>query len=105
MIATTFIRPLCSQPAPWPDEGPPLLWIAKGLGHGFSSVAIAGGMIVTAGNMEDNTVVTALNMNGEVLWCARNGSAWTKEYPGTRSTPTIDGTRIYHQSPLGNIVN
>jgi len=88
----------------WPDEGPSLVWTAKGLGHGFSSVAIAGGMIVTAGNMEEDTVVTALNMDGEVLWRAKNGEAWTKDYPGTRSTPTIDGTRIYHQSPLGNIV-
>jgi len=41
-----------------------------------------------------------------VLWRARNGRAWTKSsnYPGARSTPTIDGNRVYHQSPLGNIV-
>jgi len=88
----------------WPDEGPSLVWTANGLGHGFSSVAIAGGMIVTVGNIEEDTVVTALNMKGEVLWRAKNGKAWTKDYPGTRSTPTIDGNRIYHQSPLGNIV-
>ncbi len=88
----------------WPDEGPSLVWTVKGLGHGFSSVAIAGGMIVTAGNIEENTAITALSMDGRILWRAMNGKAWTKDYPGTRSTPTIDGTRIYHQNPLGNIV-
>ncbi len=66
----------------WPDEGPPLLWTAKGLGHGFSSVAIAGGMIVTAGNIEEDTVITTLNMKGEVLWRAKNGKAWTGSFKG-----------------------
>jgi len=88
----------------WPDGGPPLLWTARGLGHGFSSVSVAGGIICTAGNMGDNTVVTALDMSGKELWRAVNGIAWTGSYPGSRSTPTIDGTRVYHQNPLGNIV-
>jgi|GEM_PF-205704 len=88
----------------WPDGGPPLLWTARGLGHGFSSVSIAGGIICTAGNIGDNTVVTALDMSGKELWRAVNGLAWRGSYPGSRSTPTIDGPRVYHQNPLGNIV-
>ncbi|MHC4227098.1 MAG: outer membrane protein assembly factor BamB family protein, partial [Planctomycetota bacterium] len=88
----------------WPDEGPTLIWTANGLGHGFSSLSIAAGRIYTAGNIEKNTVITALDLNGKVLWRAGNGAAWIKDYPGTRSTPTIDGGRVYHQSPLGNIV-
>ena len=88
----------------WPDEGPPLLWTVDGLGHGFSSVSIADGTIYTAGNIGKDTVITALNMEGKVLWRAKNGKAWTRSYPGSRSTPTIDGARVYHQSPLGNIV-
>ncbi len=88
----------------WPDEGPPLLWTANGLGHGFSSMSVDNRMICTAGNIEKETVITALTLEGKVLWRAKNGKAWTKSHPGTRSTPTIDGNRIYHQSPLGNIV-
>lgn len=88
----------------WPDDGPSLLWTANGLGQGFSSMSIADGTICTAGNIEKDTVITALNTRGKVLWRSKNGKAWTRDYPGTRSTPTIDGTRIYHQSPLGNIV-
>lgn len=87
----------------WPDQGPPLLWTAKGLGHGFSTVAIAGGRIFTAGNLEDKTVVTALNMNGAILWQKATGRAWGEPHPGTRGTPTLDGDRVYHESPHGDV--
>ena len=33
----------------WPEGGPSLTWQVKGLGSGFSSVAIAGGRIYTMG--------------------------------------------------------
>lgn len=88
----------------WPEGGPERLWTAEGLGHGFSTVSIASGMIYTAGNIDKETVITALNMDGAVQWQARNGPAWTRDYPGTRSTPTIDGERLYHQSPLGSVI-
>jgi hypothetical protein len=39
----------------WPDGGPKLLWTAKGLGHGFVSVSLAGGLIYTAGNQDGKT--------------------------------------------------
>jgi len=58
----------------------------------------------TAGNIEEDTVITALGLDGTVLWQVRNGKAWTGDRPGTRGTPTIDGDRLYHESPLGNIV-
>jgi outer membrane protein assembly factor BamB len=88
----------------WPEGGPTLLWTAQGLGHGFSSMAVAGGMIYTAGNVEKDTIITALDAGGKTLWQVKNGPAWTKDYPGTRATPTLDGDRLYHQSPLGQIV-
>ena len=88
----------------WPEAGPTLLWTAKDLGHGYSTVSIAAGMIYTAGNIEKDTVVTALNMDGRLLWQVRNGKAWTGDRPGTRGTPTIDGDRLYHESPLGNVL-
>jgi outer membrane protein assembly factor BamB len=88
----------------WPENGPNLVWTAKGLGHGFSSVSIASGIIYTAGNIEKDTIITALSISGKILWQKKNGRAWTRDYPGTRGTPTIDGDRLYHESPLGNIV-
>ncbi len=88
----------------WPANGPELLWTAKNLGHGFSTVSIASGMIYTAGNIDKDTIITALNANGDILWQVKNGPAWTRDYPGTRGTPTIDADRLYHQSPLGNVI-
>jgi len=87
----------------WPEAGPRLLWTAKGLGHGFSSVSIAAGRIYTAGNIGDKTVVTALDLSGKTLWQTENGPAWTKDVAGSRSTPTIDGGRLYHKSPVGRL--
>jgi outer membrane protein assembly factor BamB len=88
----------------WPKNGPALLWTAKGLGHGFSSLSLADGMIYTAGNLGKHTVITALNLDGKILWQVKNGKAWTGAHPGSRSTPTIDDDRLYHQSPHGNII-
>ncbi len=88
----------------WPEKGPALLWRSQGLGHGYSSVSIAAGMIYTAGSIEKDTVITALNLDGKVLWQVKNGKAWTGDHPGTRGTPTIDGGRLFHQSPLGNLL-
>ena len=36
----------------WPENGPALIWTATDLGHGYSSVAMAGDLIVTAGTIE-----------------------------------------------------
>jgi len=88
----------------WPKNGPALLWTTTGLGHGYSSISIADGMIYTAGNIANNTVVIALNLDGKILWKVNNGKAWTGAYPGSRGTPTIDGNRLYHQNPHGSIV-
>ena len=88
----------------WPVNGPSLLWTARGLGHGYSNISIANGMIYTAGNIGQHTVVTALNLDGKMLWQVKNGKAWTGSYPGSRGTPTIDGNRLYHQNPHGSIV-
>ena len=88
----------------WPKYGPTLLWTTRGLGHGFSSISIANGMIYTASSIGKHTVVIALNLNGKILWQVKNGKPWTGNRPGSRGTPTIDGDRLYHQNPLGNLI-
>lgn len=87
----------------WPKDGPPLAWFAKGLGDGHASVTIGGGRIYTSGNVGDATAVTALNLDGSRAWQTPNGPAWTRDYPGARGTPTLDGDRVYHESPMGQL--
>ena len=87
----------------WPEGGPELLWTAEGIGEGYSTVSLAHGLIYTAGNNGDNTIVTALSLDGQIRWQVPTGGAWKESYPGTRSTPTIDGDRLYCESPIGNV--
>ena len=48
----------------WPAGGPRLVWTARGIGHGFATVAIAGGRIYTSGNRDGRTIISALDLDG-----------------------------------------
>lgn len=88
----------------WPQNGPALLWTAKGLGEGFATVAIADGLIYTAGNVGPDTIITALDLSGAVKWRAKNGKACTADYAGARGTPTIDEGMLYHENADGDVI-
>lgn len=88
----------------WPSSGPKLLWTAEDIGEGFSTVAVANGLIYTTGNIGKYTVITALDLDGRVRWTAKNGPAYKRDKPGTRGTPTIDDDRLYHENADGDIV-
>lgn len=88
----------------WPAGGPKLLWKAENLGPGYSSVAIADGMIYTTGDIDKATVITALDMSGEQLWQTKNGPAYKGPHRGTRSTPTVADGRLYNLSGTGNLI-
>lgn len=88
----------------WPEDGPKMLWAKRGVGKGFASVSISGGKIYTAGDIDGHTVITALSLDGKILWQAKNGPAPKRAYPGARGTPTIDNGKAYHLSPDGNAI-
>ena len=95
----------------WPEGGPKLLWTASGLGAGFSTVAIAGDTLYTAGKVKDRTYVFALDLDGELRWKALNGGAWeaprrarwARNQDGSRATPTVVGDRAFHMNCLGRL--
>jgi len=93
----------------WPQAGPPLAWKAAGIGEGYSSVAIADGLIFTSGKSENKTYVFAFDMNGKLKWKKPNGESWDVQvswasaYNGPRSTPTCDHGVIYHLSEAGRL--
>ena len=88
----------------WPQGGPELLWTADGCGLGFSSVAIADGTIYVSGDSGQSCQVVALDLEGKVKWRRPFGQAHTRgRFPGTRSTPTVDGNSVYCLGPQGDL--
>jgi outer membrane protein assembly factor BamB len=91
----------------WGSNGPPVLWMAKGLGSGFSSVSVVGGRIYTMGDEGDSSFVHALNATaqGKKLWSTRVGKAGSPGgFVGTRATPTVDGGQVYALGQYGDLV-
>lgn len=94
----------------WPEGGPKLLWETEGAGRGYSSLAIADGRVYTLGDGPstaddaDEYLTCYDEATGKQLWLAKVGPAWTSNYEGTRSTPTVDGERVYVVTPHGTLV-
>jgi len=86
----------------WPEAGPPVLWVAKGLGEGYASASVANGKIYVPGMMADESAnLFVLNTGGTVEKTIPYGKETTdKQAPGSRSTPTLDGDRAYVLSGL-----
>jgi outer membrane protein assembly factor BamB len=75
----------------WPADGPPLAWRVKGLGGGYSSVAIAGGKIYTMGEKGGKNTIVCLNVqDGSPLWSTPIGGGG-----GPNCTPTVDGDLVF----------
>jgi len=87
----------------WPETGPPVAWIAKGLGRGYSSVSVANESLYVTGMLdEDQGYLFVLNTGGAIERRFPYGKeTLDKQAPGVRSTPTIDGDRLYLLSALG----
>jgi outer membrane protein assembly factor BamB len=85
----------------WPADGPPLVWTAKGVGGGYSSVSVVGDRIYTLGNKGKVTNVVALERDtGKVLWASELGEAGGN----LGCTPTVDGKHVYAIGQKGDIV-
>lgn len=92
----------------WPVNGPKLLWVYNGIGNGYGSPSILGDKLIVNGEVDSNSIVSALNLKGELLWKSQNGKEFVGEgfsstYPGARSTPTIVNDLVYVASGKGRI--
>lgn len=83
--------------AQWPASGPAVLWKAN-VGVGFSSFAVAGQRVYTAGNASNTDTVYCLDVDtGKVLWKHAYASDLGDRFfeGGPTSTPTVEGDRVY----------
>lgn len=86
----------------WPAEGLPVVWRTP-CGEGYSCVVVSGTRAFTLWKEKDEEVVVCLDAaTGEELWRLTYPAAGKIPYGSApRSTPTIDGDRIYTVSAAG----
>jgi outer membrane protein assembly factor BamB len=87
----------------WPAAGPELLWSYDALGFGYSSVAVVGNRVYSAGGKGDQMVVTALDTAGKKIWETPIGRTNAAGYAGPRSTPTVNGDHLYVLGDEGDL--
>lgn len=92
----------------WPEGGPPLRWKAADLGTGYSSPSIAQGKVLLQTTADGAEFALALDeATGHSIWRVAIGKVGQNrgpQYPGTRSTPTVDGDRVYCLASAGELV-
>jgi outer membrane protein assembly factor BamB len=97
----------------WPDGGPPLVWDVAGPGRGYASLAVVGERIFTLGDAssiaddQDEYLLAFDRDTGKPLWKLKTGAAWNEGNPNwqsSRSTPTVDGDRVYALTAHGELV-
>jgi outer membrane protein assembly factor BamB len=92
----------------WPKDGPKLLWKVTGLGVGYSTPSVVGNVLYTMGQKDDKEWVLALDVSreGKQTWASPIGPVRNdgNGFPGPKSTPTIDGDRLYTLGIAGDIV-
>jgi outer membrane protein assembly factor BamB len=87
----------------WPENGPAQILEVEGIGKGYSSPILADGIIYTSGMIDTLDYLTAINLDGTIKWQKQYGRSWYKSFPDTRSTPVIEGNRVYVQSGMGQV--
>src|SRR5215471_14556354 len=90
----------------WPSSGPQQSWSISNLGEGYGSIAIKGNRIFAQGTRGGASVVFCLNRpDGKTVWSAALGTKVNEEMGnGPRSTPTVDGDRVYALTENGDLV-
>ena len=92
----------------WPEGGPQLVWQVKDIGEGYSTPAVVGERLYLISNRGmDNEFVQALStVDGKQVWQTKIGKVGPNEgpqYPGARSTPTVEGDVLYALGSDGNL--
>ena len=89
----------------FPSGGPKVLWKVEG-GDGYSGIAVAGGKAFALVQRGGEELLLALDAkSGKEVWKHKLGGAYKNQYGnGPRSTPTVDGGKVYVQSASGPLV-
>lgn len=88
----------------WPAGGPKVLWTTP-VGVGFGGPAVSGGKVYLLDR--DENVGDALRVfdlaSGKELWSFAYDAPGSFMFAGSRTTPTVDGERVYTVGPMGDL--
>ncbi len=89
----------------WPAGGPPVVWRAAGAGSGYSSFSSAHGRLYTLGARDSAEYLMAYDAaTGKKIWEIAHGRRFSNDRgDGPRSTPTVDGDRLYTFGASGDL--
>lgn len=94
----------------WPKEGPKLSWVVRDAGSGYSTPSVQGARLFLMGNrgLDQEFVAARSVQDGQKIWETRVGKVGNPEqepkFPAARSTPTVDGARVYALGSDGDLV-
>ena len=88
----------------WPDAGPQLLLKVEGIGKGYSSVVATDKYMFATGMIDTLDYLSCITPEGQIKWKVPYGRSWTKSFPETRGTATIEEDRVYVISGTGELV-
>ncbi|HBF33557.1 TPA: hypothetical protein DDW35_03230 [Candidatus Sumerlaeota bacterium] len=88
----------------WPAEGPKQLW-SYPIGAGYSCFSVVGDRVFTIGERDGGQWAVCVNTtDGKEVWKAQIGPVDPGQgFAGPRSTPVIDGDKVYVLNPLGTL--
>ena len=90
----------------WPEAGPPLAWKVTELGEGYATPSVAQGRIFGASYRGEDEFAWALDESGgRLIWETRTAPAERDVgySHGPRSTPTVDGDRVFTLGAGGHL--
>jgi outer membrane protein assembly factor BamB len=93
----------------WPGDGPKLAWQARDIGGGYSTPAVVGNRLYLMSNRgaDDEFVQAFDTQDAKPIWSVRVGKVGPNtgpQYPGSRSTPTVEGDVLFALGSDGNLV-
>lgn len=88
----------------WPADGLRLLWKIEGLHRGWSSPIVVRDRVYITGDVGDDLVIFAFDLEGKPVWQVKNGAAWTGSYDGARACCAYSAGKLYHLNAHGRVV-
>lgn len=88
----------------WPEAGLKQLW-SHTVGIGYASPIAQDGKVYLFSQEDTKDILRCFDAeSGNVVWAQSYDRGKDPDYPGTRASPTIDGTRIYTHGSDGDLV-